>query len=319
MMFYFLRRLLALIPTLLIASVIAFCVVRLVPGDVLDLMLSQNAHSSGTIEDRAQLEKALGLDRPLYVQYFEWLGNVLRGDFGASLWRNIPVLEEVATRLPVTLELGVLALLLALLIGVPTGIYSAIRQETLGDHIGRSFSILALAIPNFWLGTLVVILPAIWWGWSPPNQIQPFFEAPIANLQVFFVPALILGASLSAVIMRMTRTMMLEVLRQDYIRTAWAKGLKERVIVLRHGLRNALIPVVTLVGIMVPILFSGTVIIEQIFRLPGMGQLLLEAVVNRDYPVITGIFLITGLLVMLVNLLVDLCYGYLDPKVRYDS
>jgi len=316
---YFLRRLLALIPTLLIASVVAFCVVRLVPGDVLDLMLSQNAHSSGTIEDRVQLEKALGLDKPMYVQYVDWAASALRGDLGSSLWRNTPVLEEVASRLPVTLELGLMALLLALLIGVPTGIYSAIRQETLGDHIGRSFSILALAVPNFWLGTLVVILPALWWGWSPPNQIQPLFEAPIENLKVFFIPALILGASLSAVIMRMTRTMMLEVLRQDYIRTAWAKGLKERVIVIRHALRNALIPVVTLVGIMVPILFSGTVIIEQIFRLPGMGQLLLEAVVNRDYPVITGIFLVTGVLVMLVNLLVDLCYGYLDPKVRYDA
>lgn len=315
---YVLRRLLALIPTLLIASVIVFGVVRLVPGDVLDLMLSENAYSSNAPDDRAQLEKALGMDKPLYIQYLHWAGNALRGDLGESLWRNTPVTEEIGARLGVTLELGILALLIALIIALPVGIFSAIRQETLGDNLGRSFSILALAIPNFWLGTLVVILPALWWGWSPPNDMTPFFEDPIENLKTFLVPSLILGTSLSAVIMRMTRTMMLEVLRQDYIRTAWAKGLRERSVVLVHAVKNAMIPVITLVGILVPILFGGTVIIEQIFRLPGLGQLLLEAVSTRDYPIITGVFLVTGVVVMLVNLIVDLCYGYLDPKVRFD-
>ncbi|ARB46637.1 ABC transporter permease [Alloalcanivorax xenomutans] len=316
--FYVLRRLLALIPTLFIASVIAFTVVRLVPGDVLDLMLSENVYSSGAPEDRAQLEQALGLDKPLYQQYLHWAGDALQGDLGESLWRNTPVTGEIAARLDVTLELGILALLIALAIGLPIGIFAAVRQETLGDHIGRTFSILALAMPNFWLGTLVVILPALWWGWSPPNELVPFFENPLENLKTFLLPSLILGTSLSAVIMRMTRTMMLEVLRQDYIRTAWAKGLRERRVVLMHAVKNAMIPVITLVGILVPILFGGTVIIEQIFRLPGLGQLLLEAVSTRDYPVITGVFLVTGVVVMLVNLLVDLCYGYLDPKVRYD-
>ena len=229
-----------------------------------------------------------------------------------------PVTEEIGARLGVTLELGILALLIALIIALPVGIFSAIRQETLADNVGRSFSILALAIPNFWLGTLVVILPALWWGWSPPTEMTPFFEDPIENLKTFLVPSLILGTSLSAVIMRMTRTMMLEVLRQDYIRTAWAKGLRERSVVLVHAVKNAMIPVITLVGILVPILFGGTVIIEQIFRLPGLGQLLLEAVSTRDYPIITGVFLVTGVVVMLVNLIVDLCYGYLDPKVRFD-
>ncbi len=315
---YALRRLLALIPTLFVASIIVFSVVRLVPGDVLDLMLSENAYSSGAPEDRAQLERALGLDKPLYLQYLSWAGNAVRGDLGHSLWRDTPVTQEIAARLGVTLELGILALLIALLIAFPVGIWSAVRQESLGDNIGRSFSIIALAIPNFWLGTLVVILPALWWGWSPPSQLTPFFESPLENLKTFIVPSLILGASLSAVIMRMTRTMMLEVLRQDYIRTAWAKGLKERRVVLRHAVKNAMIPVITLIGVLVPILFGGTVIIEQIFRLPGLGQLLLEAVTSRDYPIITGVFLVTGMVVMLVNLLVDLCYGYLDPKVRYD-
>lgn len=216
--------------------------------------------------------------------------------------------------MPITLELGLLSLLVALLIAIPIGIYSAIRQETIGDHVGRTFSILALAVPNFWLGTMVVILPAMWWGWSPPNEIVPFFESPIENLKVFLIPSMVLGAALSAVVMRM----MLEVLRQDYVRTAWAKGLRERTIIVRHAVKNAMIPVLTLIGILVPILFGGTVIIEQIFRLPGIGSLLLDAVTTRDYPIITGIFLVSGVLVMSVNLIVDLCYGYLDPKVRHN-
>lgn len=316
---YILRRLMALLPTLLVASIIVFGVVRLVPGNVLDLMLSENDFSSSGHETRAQLEEALGLDEPIYVQYLVWMKNiVLHGDLGDSLWRNTSVLGEIGDRLPITLELGLLSLFFALLIAVPVGIYSAVRQETLGDHVGRTFSIVALAVPNFWAGTLVVILPAMWWGWAPPNEIAPFFESPIQNLKVFLVPSLILGASLSAVVMRMMRTMMLEVLRQDYVRTAWAKGLPERTVVMRHAVKNALIPVITLVGILVPILFGGTVIIEQIFRLPGIGQLLLDAVTARDYPIITGVFLVAGVLVMTVNLLVDLCYGLLDPKVRFD-
>lgn len=315
---YVLRRILALIPTLLIASIIVFSVVRLVPGNVLDLMLSQNDYSASSHDTRAALEQELGLDQPLYMQYLDWMGGiVLRGDLGESLWRNTPVVEEIGDRLPVTLELGILSLLIALSIAIPVGIYSAVRQETLGDHIGRTFSIIALSVPNFWLGTMVVVLPAMWWGWSPPSRIEPFFESPLENLKVFLLPSLILGASLSAVIMRMTRTMMLEVLRQDYVRTAWAKGVKERTVVLRHAVKNAMIPVITLIGILVPILFGGTVIIEQIFRLPGIGQLLLDSVNSRDYPIITGIFLVSGVLVMTVNLIIDLCYGLLDPKVRY--
>ncbi|MGM0571019.1 ABC transporter permease [Marinobacter sp.] len=316
---YLLRRLLALIPTLIVASIIVFGVVRLIPGDVLDLMLTENDYASTGHDTRAELEQALGLDKPIYMQYLSWAGNALQGDLGDSLWRNTPVTREIGDRMPVTLQLGIFSLIIALTIAIPIGIYSAVRQETLGDNVGRTFSIVALAIPNFWLGTMVVILPSMWWGWSPPNDIVPFFEDPIENLKVLLLPSLVLGASLSAVVMRMTRTMMLEVLRQDYIRTAWAKGLPERTVVIRHAVKNALIPVITLIGILVPILFGGTVIIEQIFRLPGLGELLLQSVNTRDYPIITGIFLITGVVVMLVNLLVDMCYGLLDPKVRYDS
>jgi len=315
---YLIRRLIALIPTLLFASMIVFSVVRLVPGDIIDLMLTENDFGAETKENRVELEKALGLDQPIYVQYFDWIGGIVsRGDFGNSLWQNTPVIDDIAERMPYTLELGILSLIIALSVAIPIGIYSAVRQETLGDYVGRTISILGLAVPSFWIGTMVVILPAMWWGWSPPTEVVPFFQDPIANLQVFIIPSLILGFALSAVTMRMTRTMMLEVLRQDYVRTAWAKGLPERVVVMRHALKNALIPVVTLIGLLVPILFGGTVIIEQIFTIPGMGQLLLDAVFVRDYPIITGVFLIVGFIVIVVNLIVDLCYGYLDPKVHY--
>lgn len=317
---FLIRRLIALVPTLFFASIIVFSVIRLIPGDIIDLMLSENDFGTSDRETRDQITEALGLDQPIYIQYLVWAkGLVLHGDLGNSLWQDTPVIDDIKARLPYTLELGGMGLFFALIVAIPIGIYSAIRQETLGDHIGRTFSILGLSIPSFWLGTMVVIMPAIWWGWSTPTGAVPFSKDPIGNLQVFLIPSLILGLALSAVTMRMTRTMMLEVLRQDYIRTAWAKGLKEKVIILRHALKNALIPVITLIGLFVPILIGGTVIIEQIFTIPGMGQLLLESVSARDYPVITGIFLIVGLIVIAVNLLVDLCYGFLDPKVRYDD
>jgi len=312
---YIARRLLALVPTLFFASLIVFVSVRLIPGSVIDLMLSQN--DIGTGNSRAAIEAALGLDRPVHEQYLRWAGAALQGDLGRSLWTSTPVTEQLAARLPVTLELGVLALAVGLIVALPIGVYSAIRQDTAGDYLARSFSILMLGIPSFWLGTLVMVFPSIWWGWSPEIDYVPLTRDPLKNLSQMILPAVILGTSLSAVTMRFTRTMMLEVLRQDYIRTAWAKGLGERLVVIRHALRNALIPVVTLIGLQAPILIGGAVIIEQIFVIPGMGLLLLEAVGQRDYPIITGVFLVVGLCVMLINLLVDLSYGMLDPKVRY--
>jgi peptide/nickel transport system permease protein len=217
----------------------------------------------------------------------------------------------------VTFELSVLALLVALAIALPIGTYSALRQDTRGDYIARSFAILLLAVPSFWLGTMVMVFPSIWWGWSPEVNYVRFSDNPWQNLKQMALPAIVLGAGLSAITMRLMRTMMLEVLRQDYIRTAWAKGLPETLVVARHALRNALVPVITLVGLQVPFLIGGAVIIEQIFVIPGMGLLLLDAVNQRDYPIITGVFLVVGLVVALVNLLVDLSYGVLDPKVRY--
>lgn len=313
---YILRRLLALLPTLFIASVIVFVIVRMVPGDVVDLMLSQNDAGSNNLT-REQLLETLGLDKPMWKQYGIWIGDLaFRGDLGHSLWQGDSVLSMIATRLPVTFELGLLAMAIALSVAIPVGVYSAVKQDAAGDYIARSFSLLMLAVPSFWVGTMVTVFPSIWWGWSPEIHFMPFREDPLQNLQQMLIPAVILGLSLSAITMRMTRTMMLEVLRQDYIRTARAKGLKETLILTRHAVRNGLIPVITLIGSQAPILIGGAVILEQIFVLPGMGMLLLDAVNQRDYPVVTGVFFVVGLTVMLINLLVDLSYGLIDPKVR---
>src|SRR5262245_27704822 len=314
---YIVRRLLALIPTLLFASLIVFATVRLIPGSVIDLMLSQNDISADKFS-RDQLIAALGLDKPMWEQYLHWIrGIVLHGDFGRSLWQNTPVSELLGARLPVTFQLGLMALIVALSVAIPIGAYSAMRQDTAGDYLGRSFSILMLAVPSFWMGTMVMVFPSIWWGWSPDVKFTPFSQDPLRNLGQMAIPAVILGCALTAVTMRLTRTMMLEVLRQDYVRTAWAKGLDEKLVVIRHALRNALIPVVTLIGLQAPLLIGGAVILEQIFVIPGMGLLLIDAVSQRDYPIITGVFLIVGVAVMFINLIVDLSYGLLDPRVRY--
>lgn len=313
---YAIRRLLGLIPTLFFASLIVFVTVRLIPGDVIDMMLSENDISAQQLS-REQLLATLGLDKPMWQQYVHWVGGIVtRGDLGQSLWAGDSVWDQLAQRLPVSFELGLIALVFALVLAVPIGVYSAIRQDTAGDYITRSFSILLLAVPSFWVGTMVMVFPSIWWGWSPPVEFVRFTDDPLQNIQNLLLPAAVLGMGLSAVTMRMTRTMTLEVLRQDYIRTAWAKGLDERRVVWRHALRNALIPVITLVGLQAPLLVGGAVIIEQIFVIPGMGLLLIDAVSQRDYPVITGVFLVVGVAVMLINLAVDLSYGLLDPRVR---
>jgi peptide/nickel transport system permease protein len=312
---FIVRRLLALLPTLLFASLIVFLSMRLIPGDVIDLMLSQN--DIATDQDRAQIEAVLGLDQPIHIQYFRWLGGILQGDLGRSLWQNTPVTTQLAETLPITFQLGLMSLIVALSVALPIGVYSAMRQDTSGDYIARSFSLLMLAVPSFWLGTLVMVFPSVWWRWSPPLEYTPFLEDPVKSVMHMLVPAILLGLSLSAVTMRMTRTMMLEVLRQDYIRTARAKGLTENVVILRHALRNGLIPVVTLIGLQAPLLIGGAVILEQIFVVPGMGLLLLEAVYARDYPVVSGVFLIVGVAILFINFLVDLTYGWLDPKVRH--
>jgi len=269
------------------------------------------------VQEAEALRQEYGLDQPMVVQYLRWMKQVLQGRFGMALEWKRPVSEVIGDRLWLTMVVSVSAIFLTWLLALPIGIYSAIRQDTAGDYLTRSFSILMLAVPSFWMGTMVMVFPSIWWGWSPQVNFVAFTVDPVQNLKQMILPALILGTALSAITMRLTRTMMLEVLRQDYIRTAWAKGLSEPLVVIRHALRNALIPVVTLIGLQAPILIGGAVIVEQIFVIPGMGLLLLDAISQRDYPIITGVALIIGLSVMLINLAVDLSYGLLDPKVRY--
>ena len=317
---YIIRRVLLLIPTFLLLTVLVFLSVRFLPGDVVDSMMARLAEEVGGMVhvDREKVERMLGMDVPAHVQYVRWLGGIfLRGTLGDSLFGGFTVEDKIIGRLPITVELGVLAILIGLVIAVPVGIYSAVRQDTAGDYAGRSIAIIGLATPNFWLATLVLTFPAIWWAWAPPLRMVAFADDPLRNLGHLFIPSLILGTYLSATVMRMTRTMMLEVLRQDFIRTAWAKGLRERVIILRHVIKNALIPVVTLIGLQLPILVGGSVIMENMFALPGLGRLMLEALNVRDYPLVSGINLFFATAVMAINLMIDILYGYLDPRVQY--
>ena len=315
---YIIRRLLLIIPTVFILTILVFVSVRFIPGDVVDVMVGRMQYWIASELDREALERRLGLDVPVYVQYGRWLGDIfLHGSLGESLWGDWSVEDKIIGRLPVTIELGVMAIVIGLLIALPVGIYSAIRQDTAADYVGRSVAIVGLATPNFWLGIMVMIYPAIWWGWSLPMKMITFSEDPLGNLGMFLIPSLILGTYLAAATMRMTRTMMLEVLRQDYIRTAWSKGLKERVVIMRHAIKNALIPVVTLIGLQLPILVGGSVIMENIFNLPGLGQLMLTALEDRDYPVVSGVNLFFATAVVGINLFIDLVYAFLDPRVRY--
>jgi len=310
---YVVKRLLIAIPSLLIASLIVFTLPRLIPGDAVQLMLSEKAYA----KDIAELRAKLGLDRPMYVQYVDWLGHVVRGDLGESLWTRRPVLEEISQRLPITLTLAGFALTFALAIALPVGVISATRQDSLADFFARSTAILGLSVPNFWLATLLIVMPAIWWGWRPVGDFVEFSASPLGYLRQLLLPAVILGIAASAALMRLTRGMLLEVLRQDYVRTAWAKGLAEGVIVLKHGLRNAIIPVVTLLGTQLPQIIGGTVVIETVFGLPGMSRFLFDAINQRDYPVIQGVNLLVVSTVVMVNLGVDALYAVLDPRIRY--
>src|SRR6266852_1765069 len=281
---YVLRRLLIATSSLFLASLVVFSLPRMIPGDVVQLMLEEKAYG----KDLEDLRAKLGLNRPMYIQYVEWLGQVARGDLGESLWTRRPVLEELTRRLPISLELGVLALAFAIVIAVPIGVLAAIRQDTLADYAMRSMAILGLSVPGFWIATLCVLLPAF-----------------------------ILGIASAAAIMRLTRGTLLEVLRQDYVRTAWAKGLRERVVVVKHSLKNAMIPVITVLGIQVAQILGGTVIFESIFGLPGMGRFLFDAINQRDYPVIQGVNLLIVTVVVVTNLVVDAFYAFLDPRIRY--
>jgi peptide/nickel transport system permease protein len=311
---YLVRRLLLLAPTLLGVTLVVFVLVRLLPGDAASLQL-QDAKS--TAADEAALRAQFGLDKPIYLQYLDWLTTLLHGDLGHSFRSHAPIAQELSSRIPVTAELGVTALVIAALVATTVGVISAVKQDTWLDYTARSTAIGLLAIPGFWLGTLVVTLPSVWWHWTPPLRYVRLTEDPLKNLTIIAIPALILGLGLSGGLMRLVRTQMLEVLRQDFIRTASAKGLAEHAVVVRHALKNAFIPALTVMGLQVGLLVSGTVVLESIFVLPGMGRYLLEAVQSRDYPAVQALNLLFAAVIIVTNLVVDLLYGWLDPRVRY--
>ena len=312
---YVIRRLLLAVPVLLLSSLIVFGLMRVMPGDALTALMAESGNVSA--RELQKLRKDLGLDRPYHEQYLIWVWQMVSFNPGYSIFTNEPIPVALKKSIPVTIELAVLAMVLGLLIAIPVGVVSATRQDTPSDYVGRLVAISGLSLPDFWLGTLVITFAAIWFSWIPPLGYTSLWESPWRNLQQFLLPAAVLGFRLSAATMRMMRSTLLEVLREDYVRTAWAKGLGERMIIYKHALKNALIPVVTIVGGQFGTLLAGTVIVETIFALPGMGRLTVEAILFRDYPVVqTNVMLVAGTLVTL-NLLVDLTYAWLDPRIHY--
>jgi peptide/nickel transport system permease protein len=313
---YIIRRLLLMIPTLFGLTFLVFAMVRLVPGDIVALIAGDFGATSE--ETRNAILADFRLDKNIPVQYVLWLGDLLRFDIGTSLISGRSVQSELATRLPVTMELGILALLFSVVMGIPIGIFSAIRQNTIGDYAGRSLAIGFLAAPNFWIALILIALAGRYFRWGvPPTTYVGITEDPISNLKMMLVPALILGTSSSGGVMRFTRTAMLEVLRQDYIRTARSKGLEARVVIVRHALKNAMIPVVTVIGLAIPGIVGGSVIIESVYSIPGMGRYYISAINQLDFPVVQAINLVSAFVVVFANLGVDITYSWLNPRIRY--
>ena len=312
---YVTRRVAQGLLVLWLVSFAVFSLVRIMPGDA--VLMQLDAAASPTPEMLARARHELGLDRPFFEQYRTWISGVVRGDLGRSLITRRPVTQELVKRVSLTSHLAVMSMIIALLIALPIGVLAAVRQDTAADYTGRLFAILGLSLPDFWLATVTITFLAIWLHWIPPIGFAPIWEDPQRNLSQLLIPALIIGARLAAVSMRMTRSSLLEVLRQDYITTARAKGNRERAVIVRHALKNAFIPVVTIIGQQFSVLLGGTVIVEFIFLQPGVGSLLLDAVLLRDYTVIQGAVMFFAVVIVAMNLLVDLSYGWLDPRIHY--
>jgi peptide/nickel transport system permease protein len=313
---YIIRRLVLMIPTLFGLTFLVFVMVRLVPGDIVALISGDFGATSPEV--REQILADFGLDENIPKQYVLWLGDLLRFDLGQSLISGRTVTSELSRRLPVTIELGLLALFFTVAVGIPVGIISAIRQNSFADYAGRSFAVGMLAAPNFWIALILIALAGRYFRWGvPPVAYIGITENPVSNLKFMLVPAIILGASAAGGIMRFTRTAMLEVLRQDYIRTAWSKGLQERVVIVRHALKNALIPVITVIGLSLPGLVGGSIIIEAVYSIPGMGRYYLSSIQSLDFPVVQAVNLVSALVVLFGNLLVDISYSWLNPRIRY--
>jgi peptide/nickel transport system permease protein len=313
---YILKRLLLIVPTLLGVASLVFVIMRVIPGDVALLILGGDA---GNVDQKqlVAVRHQLGLDQPLIVQFGTWLWGVLRLDFGTSLWTGQPVVDELLIRLPLSLELALLATMVSVAIAIPLGMLAAVRQDTWIDYAVRVVSIGGLAIPSFWIGILCILALVLFFGWGPPLEFTAPWVDPVANFQMMVWPVVTVGYRYSAVTTRMTRSTLLEVLRDDYIRTAWAKGLAERAVVVRHALKNAMLPVITLIGTEFAFLIGGLVVTETVFTLNGVGRFVVDAVAHRDYPVVQALVFLIALSFVVVNLLVDLTYAWLDPRIRY--
>jgi peptide/nickel transport system permease protein len=312
---YVVARILSIVPALLGVSVAVFLLVRLIPGTVVDQMVgTEGAYSE---ESMRALRSFFGLDQPIYVQYVRWLGMLLRGDLGVSWRTGLPVLQMIVSRLLVTVELTFGAMVVALAVGVPLGMFSARRENTTLDHVVRVASLFSLSIPVFWQATMLILAVSLWLDWAPAVDFVSPWTDPLRNLAIMALPSLALGTAVAAVFMRMTRSSLLEVMRQDYIRTARAKGLPEQGVLWGHALKNSLIPLITVAGVQVGYLLGGAVVTEEVFTLPGVGRLLLWAVFQRDYPLVQGTILVISGLFLVSNLIVDLVYAYLDPRVHY--
>ena len=313
---YILRRLVYGIPTLIGVSIVIFMAMRVVPGDPVVVMFGDEPELIRS-EDRAKIEADLGLSDPLVVQYGKWMKDIATGKLGVSFWRGDTVADLIKRRGPLTVEIAVLAIILAWAIGVPVGILSALHQNSMADYLARSFTVLFLAIPSFWLASLAVLFFLLVWGWAAPLGVIDIWDNPVQNLQIVLRPAIVLGLAVSAYIARMTRSTLLEVIREDYIRTARAKGLRERMVVWRHALRNSMLPVVTLSGILFGFMLEGSVVLEQAFNVPGLGKAMVGAFREIDYTVIQSLVLLYGVVFVVINLLIDVSYAWLDPRIRY--
>ena len=315
---YILKRLLLMVPTLLGVATIVFLIMRVIPGDVALLILGGD-DGGGQIDPKAlaAVRRQLGLDQPLIVQFGTWLWGVLQFDFGKSLWTGQPIVHELAIRLPLSLQLALMATFVSVLIAIPLGTLAAVRQDTWVDYAVRVVSIGGLAIPSFWIGILCILFLVVYFGWGPPLEFTPPWVDPWVNFQMMVWPVVTVGYRYAAVTTRMTRSTVLEVLREDYIRTAWAKGLRERAVVVRHALKNSMLPVITLIGTEFAFLIGGLVVTETVFTLNGIGRFVVEAVAHRDYPVVQALVFLIAFSFVMVNLLVDLTYAWFDPRIRY--
>ena len=313
---YVLRRMLHAIPALLGVTFIIFAALRVMPGDPVSVMFGTQATKIRP-EDRAKIEADLGLSYPLIVQYGKWLKDIGTGKLGKSFWRGDTVVDLIIQRGPLTVEIAIMAIILSWAVGVPVGILSALRQNTLPDYIARLFTILFLAIPSFWLGAMIMLVLLLWWDYAPPLGIINIWDDPTKNLQIVLGPAIVLGLAVSAYIARMARSSLLEIIREDYIRTARAKGLREQAVILRHALRNVSLPIITLSGVLFGYLLSGTVVVEQAFNVPGLGKAMVEAFVMLDYAVIQNLVFLYGGVFVVINLLIDISYAWLDPRIHY--